>query len=44
VRIVEALEALAGDRTAEQVERLAHHARRGEVWDKALRYAPFSTP
>ena len=36
--IVEALEALAGDRTAEQVERLAHHARRGEVWDKALRY------
>jgi tetratricopeptide (TPR) repeat protein len=36
--IVAALEALAGDRTAEQVERLAHHARRGEVWDKALRY------
>jgi class 3 adenylate cyclase/tetratricopeptide (TPR) repeat protein len=36
--IVEALEALAGDRVAEQVERLAHHALRGEVWDKALRY------
>ena len=35
-RIVEALEALAGDRVAEQVERLAHHALRGEVWDKAL--------
>ena len=37
-RIVEALEALAGDRLAEQVERLAHHALRGEVWDKALVY------
>jgi tetratricopeptide (TPR) repeat protein len=37
-RIVEAIEALAGERVAEQVERLAHHARRGEVWDKALAY------
>jgi tetratricopeptide (TPR) repeat protein len=37
-RLVEALEALAGDRAAEQVERLAHHALRGEVWDKALVY------
>ena len=37
-RIVEALEALAGDRVAERVERLAHHALRGEVWDKALTY------
>jgi class 3 adenylate cyclase/tetratricopeptide (TPR) repeat protein len=37
-RIVEALEALAGDRVAEQVERLAHHALRGERWDKALAY------
>jgi class 3 adenylate cyclase/tetratricopeptide (TPR) repeat protein len=37
-RIVEALEALAGDRVAEQVERLAHHALRGEVWDKAVTY------
>ena len=37
-RIVEALEALAEDRVAEQVERLAHHALRGEVWDKALTY------
>src|SRR5262249_53132944 len=35
-RIVEALEALAGDRGTEQVERLAHHALRGEVWDKAV--------
>jgi predicted ATPase len=36
--IVEALEALAGERVAEQVERLAHHALRGGVWDKALTY------
>jgi class 3 adenylate cyclase/tetratricopeptide (TPR) repeat protein len=35
-RIVEALEMLAGDRVAEQVERLAHHALRGAVWDKAV--------
>ena len=39
VRIVEALEHLAPDRLAEQVERLAHHALRGEVWDKALAYS-----
>src|SRR5215831_7576493 len=37
-RIVTALEALAGDRLAEHVERLAHHAVRGEVWEKALAY------
>jgi tetratricopeptide (TPR) repeat protein len=37
-RIVEALEVLYPDRLAEQVERLAHHAMRGEVWDKALTY------
>jgi class 3 adenylate cyclase/tetratricopeptide (TPR) repeat protein len=37
-RIVEALEALAGERVAEQVERLAHHALRGEAWDKAVAY------
>ena len=37
-RIVAALEALAGERVAEQVERLAHHALRGEVWDKAMAY------
>ena len=37
-RIVEALEVLAGDRVAEQVEPLAHHALRGEVWAKALAY------
>ena len=28
----------AGERVAEQIERLAHHALRGEVWDKALAY------
>ena len=38
VLIVEALETLARDRLSEQVERLAHHALRGEVWDKALAY------
>ena len=37
-RLVEALEALASERVAEQVERLAHHALRGEVWDKAVPY------
>ena len=37
-RIVEALEALYANRLGEQVERLAHHALRGEVWDKAVTY------
>jgi class 3 adenylate cyclase/tetratricopeptide (TPR) repeat protein len=37
-RIVDALEALFPERLAEQVERLAHHALRGEVWDKAVTY------
>jgi class 3 adenylate cyclase/tetratricopeptide (TPR) repeat protein len=37
-RIVEALEEVAGDRAPEQVERLAHHAWRGEAWDKTLGY------
>src|SRR5262249_20285635 len=37
-RIVTAREGLAGDRLTEQVERLAHHALRGEVWDKAVAY------
>jgi tetratricopeptide (TPR) repeat protein len=36
--VVDAIEALATDRAAEQVERLAHHALRGEVWDKAITY------
>jgi tetratricopeptide (TPR) repeat protein len=38
VRIVETLEAFSPDRLDEQVERLAHHAFRGEMWDKALTY------
>jgi tetratricopeptide (TPR) repeat protein len=37
-RIVEALEALARDQVGEQVERLAHHALRAELWDKAVTY------
>ena len=37
-RIVEALEALAGDRLDDHVDRLAHHALRGEVWEQALVY------
>jgi predicted ATPase len=37
-RIVAALEALAGGRLDDQVERLAQHALRGEVWQKALAY------
>jgi predicted ATPase len=37
-RLVEALEALAPDRVAEQVDRLAYHALRGEAWDKAVSY------
>ena len=37
-RIVEALEALAAERLTEYVDRLAHHAVRGAVWDKALAY------
>jgi class 3 adenylate cyclase/tetratricopeptide (TPR) repeat protein len=31
-------EALYGDRLAEHVERLAHHAVRGELWEKAVTY------
>jgi tetratricopeptide (TPR) repeat protein len=37
-RIVEAIEALSAGRLAEHVERLAYHATRGEVWDKAVLY------
>jgi len=37
-RIVEASERLYADRLPEQVERLAQHAFRGEVWDKAVVY------
>lgn len=37
-RIVEAMETLYADRLGEQVERLAEHACRGELWAKALPY------
>ena len=37
-RIVEAIERLSPDRAVAPVERLAHHAFRGEVWNKALIY------
>jgi tetratricopeptide (TPR) repeat protein len=37
-RIVEAMEELSADRLTDQVERLAHHSVRGELWDKALAY------
>ncbi len=37
-RIMEALERAYPDRLAEQVDRLGHHALRGEVWPKALVY------
>jgi len=37
-QIVEALEALYPDRLGEYAERLAHHALRGEVWEKAVSY------
>jgi tetratricopeptide (TPR) repeat protein len=37
-RIVSAIETLYHDRLAEQVERLAHHSLRGELWEKAVAY------
>jgi len=37
-RITEAIERLAPERGAEQAERLAHHALRGELWEKAAAY------
>jgi class 3 adenylate cyclase/tetratricopeptide (TPR) repeat protein len=36
--VAAAIERLHADRLVEQVERLAQHARQGEVWDKAARY------
>ena len=38
-RIVRAFETLYPDRLAEHVERAAHHAVRGEMWEPAIRYA-----
>jgi tetratricopeptide (TPR) repeat protein len=37
-RIVEAIEQRYANRLTEHVERLAHHAYRGQVWDKAVTY------
>jgi class 3 adenylate cyclase/tetratricopeptide (TPR) repeat protein len=37
-RIVEAIERLHAGRLAEHVERLAHHAFNGEIWESAVRY------
>jgi class 3 adenylate cyclase/predicted ATPase len=37
-RIVEAIERLYPDRLAEQVERIAHHSSRAELWEKAVEY------
>jgi transcriptional regulator with AAA-type ATPase domain/tetratricopeptide (TPR) repeat protein len=37
-RIAETMERLYGDRLGEQIERLAHHALCGEVWEKAVHY------
>ena len=37
-RVLDALERLYADRVGEKVELLAHHAVRGEAWDRAARY------
>jgi predicted ATPase len=37
-RVTEAIERLAPERLAEQAERLAYHALRGELWEKAVTY------
>src|SRR5262249_41999481 len=36
--IVRAIETIHAERLTEHIERLAHHAFRGELWDKALAY------
>jgi tetratricopeptide (TPR) repeat protein len=38
-QIVAAIEQLYSDRLSEHVERLANHALRGRLWDRAIRYA-----
>jgi class 3 adenylate cyclase/tetratricopeptide (TPR) repeat protein len=44
VRIIAAIERVYADRLAEHVNQLAHHAFRGEVWDKALHYLHQTDP
>ena len=38
IQILEAIKRMSADRISEPVERLAHHALRGEVWDQAVEY------
>jgi tetratricopeptide (TPR) repeat protein len=38
-RMVDAIEARYASRLSEHADQLAHHAFRGELWDKAVRYA-----
>jgi predicted ATPase/class 3 adenylate cyclase len=38
VRIVETIERLYPDRLSEHVELLAHHASRGQIWERAVEY------
>jgi predicted ATPase len=38
VGVVDAIERSYPDRLSEHVERLAHHAVRGEIWEKAVSY------
>src|SRR4030095_2209255 len=38
IRIIEAIERFYPERLSEHVEVLAHHASRGELWDKAVEY------
>jgi tetratricopeptide (TPR) repeat protein len=37
-RVLDAIETVYADRLTEHVERLAYHAERGAIWDKALEY------
>jgi class 3 adenylate cyclase len=37
-KVVETIESLYADRLTEQIERLAHHVFKGEVWEKAVGY------
>jgi hypothetical protein len=43
-QIVETIERLYPDRLAEHIERLAHHAFRGEAWEKAVTHLRSLSP